>query len=180
MDDQQRARELLAAEYRKEGLYGQVDHSHGAAARAAIAAITAALRTAPEAVALRVAMDTLEQIANAPDDQGARLKASGAVAFLITQGVGGSASLPWQPIESAPEGRLVVVGWLDSEDLHYPENYDFDYLEDGLWAKHEDCVEHAQAVAPPGSKVPKEQPPYQWWMDLPAFPAARPQEATNA
>lgn len=47
-DDQQRARELLAAEYRKEGLYGQVDHTHGAASRAAIAAITAALRAAPE------------------------------------------------------------------------------------------------------------------------------------
>ena len=83
----------------------------------------------------------------------------------------------WQPIETAPEGGLVVVGWLDAEDSHYPENYDFDYLEDGLWAKHADCVEHAHAVAPPGSKMPKEQPPYQWWMDLPAFPAARPQGA---
>lgn len=82
----------------------------------------------------------------------------------------------WQPIETAPEGRLVVVGWLDTEDSHYPENYEFDYLEDGIWAKHEDCVEHAHAVAPPGSKMPKEHPPYQWWMDLPAFPAARPQE----
>lgn len=81
----------------------------------------------------------------------------------------------WQPIETAPEGRLVVVGWLDAEDSHYPENYEFDYLEDGLWAKHEDCAEHAFAVAPPGSQMPKEQPPYQWWMDLPAFPAARPQ-----
>ncbi len=81
----------------------------------------------------------------------------------------------WQPIETAPEGRLVVVGWLDAEDSHYPENYEFDYLEDGLWAKHEDCVEHAFAVAPPGSQMPKEHPPYQWWMDLPAFPAARPQ-----
>lgn len=86
----------------------------------------------------------------------------------------------WQPIETAPEGRLVVVGWLDTEDSHYPENYEFDYLEDGIWAKHEDCVEHAHAVAPPGSKMPKEHPPYQWWMDLPAFPAARPQEAIDA
>jgi len=85
------------------------------------------------------------------------------------------AALEWQPIETAPEGRLVVVGWLDTEDSHYPENYEFDYLEGGLWAKHEDCVEHAHAVAPPGSQMPKEQPPYQWWMDLPAFPAVRPQ-----
>jgi hypothetical protein len=81
----------------------------------------------------------------------------------------------WQPIETAPDGRLVVVGWLDTEDSHYPENYEFDYLDGGLWEKHEDCVEHAFAVAPPGSKMPKEQPPYQWWMDLPAFPSARPQ-----
>lgn len=80
----------------------------------------------------------------------------------------------WQPIETAPEGRLVVVGWLDTEDSHYPENYEFDYLEGGLWSKHEDYVEHAHAVAPPGSQMPKEEPPYQWWMDLPAFPAARP------
>lgn len=86
-----------------------------------------------------------------------------------------AAAPEWQPIETAPEGRLVVVGWLDTEDSHYPENYEFDYLEGGLWAKHEDCVEHAHAVAPPGSQMPKEQPPYQWWMDLPAFPAARPQ-----
>lgn len=49
-DDQQRARELLAEEYRKEGLYGQVDHTYGAASRAAIAAITAALRATPEVI----------------------------------------------------------------------------------------------------------------------------------
>ena len=86
----------------------------------------------------------------------------------------------WLPIETAPEGRLVVVGWLDTEDAHYPEQHEFDYLEDGVWAKHEDCVEHARAVAPPGSKMPKEQAPYQWWMDLPAFPATHPQEASDA
>lgn len=134
MDDQKRARELLAQEYerdgithvpdciRREAMLTEIEHR-------AVRAITAALRAAPE----------------------------------------------WQPIETAPEGRLVVVGWLDAEDSHYPENYEFDYLEDGLWAKHEDYVEHAFAVAPPGNQMPKEQPPYQWWMDLPAFPAARPQ-----
>lgn len=131
-DDMQRARELLAAEYRKTGCHLLADDillGRTFAGDTAIAAITAALRAAPE----------------------------------------------WQPIETAPEGRLVVVGWLDTEDSHYPENYEFDYLEDGIWAKHEDCVEHAHAVAPPGSKMPKEHPPYQWWMDLPAFPAASPQ-----
>ncbi len=96
-------------------------------------------------------------------------------ASVSTECDGSATASGWQPIDTAPEGRLVVVGWLDAEDSHYPENYEFDYLEDGLWAKHEDCVEHAHAVAPPGSQMPKEQPPYQWWMDLPAFPAARPQ-----
>lgn len=134
MDDQQRARELLAQEYERDGITHVPDCIRREAMltemeHRAIRAITAALRAAPE----------------------------------------------WQPIETAPEGRLVVVGWLDAEDSHYPENYEFDYLEDGLWAKHEDCAEHAFAVAPPGSQMPKEQPPYQWWMDLPAFPAARPQ-----
>jgi len=133
MDDQQRARELLAKEVRKDSdtLATLIEYRQLATVKTddAIRAITAALRAAPE----------------------------------------------WQPIETAPEGRLVVVGWLDAEDSNYPENYEFDYLEDGLWAKHEDCVQHAQAVAPPGSQMPKEQPPYQWWLDLPAFPAARPQ-----
>lgn len=138
-DDQQRARELLAQEYESRGLHqsardirtNRMDEHLGwvREANMALAAITSALRAAPE----------------------------------------------WQPIETAPEGRLVVVGWLDTEDSHYPENYEFDYLDGGLWAKHEDCLQHAQAVAPPGSQIPKEQPPYQLWMDLPAFPAARPQ-----
>lgn len=61
MGDQQRAREFLAHEYRKEGLYGQVDHTYGAASRAAIAAITAALRTAPEVARLIALMEQWEQ-----------------------------------------------------------------------------------------------------------------------
>ena len=139
IDDQQRARELLAQEYERDGITHVPDCIRREAMltemeHRAIRAITTALRAAPE----------------------------------------------WQPIETAPEGRLVVVGWLDAEDSHYPENYEFDYLEDGIWAKHEDCVEHARAVAPPGSQMPKEQPPYQWWMDLPAFHAARPQGASDA
>ncbi len=51
-DPMQQARELLAAEYRREGLYGTVDHTHGAATRAALAAIAAALRAAPEGFVL--------------------------------------------------------------------------------------------------------------------------------
>jgi hypothetical protein len=82
----------------------------------------------------------------------------------------------WQPIETAPEGRLVVVGWL-GEDGQMRE--EFDYIEDGMWIHHDDFVEHAQMVAPPGSKMPNEQPPYQWWIDLPALPS-RPQEVKDS
>lgn len=78
----------------------------------------------------------------------------------------------WQPIETAPTGKLVVVGWLDDEDVEHPERHEFDYIEEGAWVHHAELVEHAQAVAPPGSRMPKEQPPYQWWMDLPDFSAA--------
>ena len=139
MDHTQQARELLAAEYERDGITHVPDCIRHEAMltemeHRAIRAIAAALRVAPE----------------------------------------------WQPIETAPEGKLVVVGWLDTEDSHYPENYEFDYLEAGLWAKHEDCIEHAHAVAPSGSQMPKEQPPYQWWLDLPAFPAARPQGVKDA
>lgn len=83
----------------------------------------------------------------------------------------------WQPIETAPEGKLIVVAWLDDEG---GERQEFDYIEDGMWIHHADLVEHAQMVAPPGSKMPKEQPPYQWWMDLPVLPAARPQGVEDA
>ncbi|MTI73311.1 MAG: hypothetical protein FH747_06575 [Stenotrophomonas sp.] len=83
----------------------------------------------------------------------------------------------WQPIETAPENKLVVVGWMDDEGA---DRQEFDYIEDGLWIHHADLVEHAQMVAPPGSKMPKEQPPYQWWIDLPAFPAARPRGVKDA
>jgi hypothetical protein len=130
----QQARELLAVEYEREGrayLAHSVRTKHAPSETAAIAAIAAALRAAPE----------------------------------------------WQPIETAPEGKLIVVAWLDDEG---GERQEFDYIEDGMWIHHADLVEHAQMVAPPGSKMPKEQPPYQWWMDLPVLPAARPQGVEDA
>ncbi len=92
MDDQQRARELWSDALRKVGQHkfayhvgcgGDLDLSE----QATLDAITAALRAAPEAVALRTAMTTLEQIANAPDDQGAKFNAMGALRFLQTQPV---------------------------------------------------------------------------------------------
>ncbi|WP_313250829.1 hypothetical protein [Stenotrophomonas sp.] len=64
-----------------------------------LAAITAALRAAPEAVALRTAMTTLEQIASAADDQGAKFNAMGALRFLQTQPV---------ELSAAPDGFVLV------------------------------------------------------------------------
>ena len=76
----------------------------------------------------------------------------------------------WQPIETAPADTLVVVCWLDDEDTSHPERHEFDYIEDGMWVHHANLVEHAQAVAPPGSHMPQEQAPYRWWQPLPAAP----------
>ena len=76
----------------------------------------------------------------------------------------------WQPIETAPEDTLVVVGWLDDEDPETPERHDFDWKEDGCWQRHDADVEFAHEVAPPGSKMPKERPPYTHWIALPPIP----------
>ena len=87
MDDQQRARELLAAEYRKEGLYGQVDHTHGAAARAAIAAITAALRAAPEGLGALPSVEHVRYWAEAYGTQAKEphFQGHGVVAALLAE-----------------------------------------------------------------------------------------------
>lgn len=45
----------------------------------------AALRAAPEAEALRIAMTTLEQIASTPRNKGARMNAKATLLFLQTQ-----------------------------------------------------------------------------------------------
>lgn len=77
----------------------------------------------------------------------------------------------WQPISTAPEGELVVVGWLDDEDTEHPERHDFDWLEDGLWQKHSADHEHFLMVAPPGSRGPSEKAPYTHWQRIGAIPA---------
>ncbi len=90
MDDQQRARELLAHEYAMAGSTKRADKiiagfDVAPSTEYAIAAITAALRAAPEAVALRTAMTTLEQIASTPRNKGARMNAKATLLFLQTQ-----------------------------------------------------------------------------------------------
>ena len=90
MDDQQRARELLAQEYERDGITHVPDCIRREAMltemeHRAVRAITAALRAAPEAVALRTAMRTLEQIASTPRNKGARVNAKATLLFLQTQ-----------------------------------------------------------------------------------------------
>ena len=78
--------------------------------------------------------------------------------------------MTWQPIKTAPEGVLVVVGWLDDEDHEHPERHEFDYKEEGAWEKHEDLYQEFCAVAPPGSRGPKATPPYTHWLEIPPLP----------
>lgn len=75
----------------------------------------------------------------------------------------------WLPIATAPEGRLVVVGWLESEDDEHPERHDFDWLEDGCWSKWHDYAEHVEVIGGHGVGY---TPPYTHWLNLPAIPGA--------
>lgn len=75
--------------------------------------------------------------------------------------------MEWQPIETAPESALVVVGWFDNEDSEHPERYEFDWLEDGVWRKHEELVQYADSCAPAGSRMPSQAAPYEYWMPIP-------------
>ncbi|WP_157653244.1 hypothetical protein [Burkholderia ubonensis] len=72
----------------------------------------------------------------------------------------------WQPIETAPADTEVVVFWLDPESPEHPERYDFDMLDDGCWRVWTDHYEWAHSVAPAGSRMPREQPPYTHWKPL--------------
>ncbi|WP_059476048.1 hypothetical protein [Burkholderia vietnamiensis] len=72
----------------------------------------------------------------------------------------------WQPISTAPTDVLVVVFWLDGEDEQHPERYDFDMIEDDCWTVWTSHYEWAHSVAPAGSRLPPEQPPYTHWKPL--------------
>lgn len=110
MNDQQRARELrrqaakiLADAYKDAHFFGAMDDALSETpsphCQVTITAITAALRAAPEAVALRTAMTTLEQIASTPRNKGARMNAKATLLFLQTQPV---------ELRAAPEGFVLV------------------------------------------------------------------------
>lgn len=83
----------------------------------------------------------------------------------------------WQPISTAPNGVPVVVGWLDPNDPDGSERHDFDCKDDGVWLQHADHYDHFCMVAPPGSRGPKEEAPYQVWMPLPPIPTPAAVEA---
>lgn len=72
----------------------------------------------------------------------------------------------WQPIATAPADTEVIVFWLDPESPDHPERYDFDMLDDGCWRQWTDHYEWAHSVAPAGSRLPREQPPYTHWKPL--------------
>lgn len=75
----------------------------------------------------------------------------------------------WQPIETAPEGKIVVVGWYGKDDGE--PRMDFDFFEDGVWVRHHDSYEHFSVAAAPGFICigPSEAAPYTLWLDLPEF-----------
>jgi hypothetical protein len=78
----------------------------------------------------------------------------------------------WQPIETAPEGKLVVVAWLDKDDPENPERHAFDFIEDDGWVKHNEDYDHFCCVAPPGSTGPSADAPYTHWLLIPELPEA--------
>jgi hypothetical protein len=77
----------------------------------------------------------------------------------------------WQPIKTAPEDKLLVVGWLDKDDPDDPERHAFDFIEDGGWVRHNEDYDHYLCVAPPGSRGPSADAPYTHWLAVPKIDA---------
>lgn len=73
----------------------------------------------------------------------------------------------WMPIATAPEGQMVVVGWLDPEDAEHPERHDFDLLEDGCWQQWHERAEHVEVIGGHGVSY---TPPYTVWMPVSPIP----------
>ncbi|MGN8004321.1 hypothetical protein ACTJKQ_14155 [Acidovorax sp. 22279] len=75
----------------------------------------------------------------------------------------------WQDIATAPEGQMVVVGWLDPEDAEHPERHDFDLLEDGCWQQWHERAEHVEVIGGHGVSY---TPPYTVWMPVSPIPTS--------
>jgi hypothetical protein len=82
----------------------------------------------------------------------------------------------WQPIETAPEGKLLVVAWLDKDDPDNPERHAFDFIEDDGWVRHNEDYDRFLYVATLGSTGPSAHAPYTHWIELPEVPAALSQQ----
>ena len=73
------------------------------------------------------------------------------------------------PIATAPEGQMVVVGWLDPEDPEHPERHDFDLLEEDCWQKWHEHAEHVEIIGGHGVSY---TPPYTVWMPVSPIPTS--------
>lgn len=88
----------------------------------------------------------------------------------------------WHPIETAPEGVLVIVGWLNKSTekpdsfsprrdmTKHPDMTTFDWMLDGIWQYHDDRVQLADDGTPAGSLMPPSTAPYKYWLQLPPLP----------
>lgn len=90
---------------------------------------------------------------------------SGPLMGRTTEGMVGG----WQDIATAPEGQMVVVGWLDHEDTEHPERHDFDLLEDGCWQQWHERAEHVEVIGGHGVSY---TPPYTVWMPVSPIPTS--------
>ena len=64
--------------------------------------------------------------------------------------------MSWQPIATAPSGRMLVVGWHQPDDTFDTQRWGFDQKEDGQW------LAHSHAHGGPA--------PYTHWLELPPIP----------
>ena len=85
--------------------------------------------------------------------------------------------MEWQPIETAPNDKLVIVySPPDAEDWPDTIRIDFDYIDTGIaegyWYHHGEAHEHFQCVGKPSGSVGgvSEKAPYTHWMHIPKPP----------
>ncbi|MBB3802036.1 hypothetical protein FHR47_002284 [Xanthomonas arboricola] len=179
-DIEQKARELLAAEFEKMDRPIMAGHllQNGAVTQGASLSVPEALSAIIAALSQQQAVqqyEALKRIAESETNDDAGELRQIACDALLGSDISQQQAVPegWRLIAEAPENRLCVVGWVDDEDGE--ERHQFDYIEDGLWVNHQEFVDHADAVAPACSQMPARDAPYQWFIEIPAMLAARPE-----
>jgi hypothetical protein len=158
----------LALEALKTEQSLRLGYTHGAHGRlestadAAIAALTAAIAQAGEPFGYFRAEPFGWTNCAETDD--------GAIALYEHPAAKAStAAMGWRPIETAKDGPLYMVGWIDPDDGF--DRHDIDRLEDGVWQQHADNVEHFRSCAQAGAHGPKEHPPYTHCMGIQPIPS---------